>query len=118
MAETGRDERGFDEMGLDEMGPGGTGVADTGVVETGVPLGWIGVGAGPVSLWIGRAGGTSGVRVWAPAAEQTSITDAETIRARRIDKDSTTFSVRPLEARRLRPAGSRPYCPANHLLQP
>jgi hypothetical protein len=78
----------------------------------------IGVGAGPERLWIGRAGGTIGVSVWATAPEQTSTTDAETNRARRIDKDSTTFSVRPLEAHRLRPACSRPYCPANHLLQP
>jgi hypothetical protein len=62
---------------------------------------WTGAGgtgggwAGPDNIWIGRAGGTIGVMVWAPAPDQTSATEAETIRARRIDKDCTTFSVRP-----------------------
>jgi hypothetical protein len=50
---------------------------------------------GPESIWIGRDGGLIGVRVWAPAPEQTSTTDAETMRARRIDKESTTVSARP-----------------------
>jgi hypothetical protein len=54
-------------------------------------MGW----AGPDRIWIGRAGGMIGVNVWAPAPEQTSATHAVAIRARRIDKDCTTFSVRP-----------------------
>jgi hypothetical protein len=80
----------------------GAAVGETSVVKgdaagaaAGTGAGAIGWGCGPVSIWIGRAGGFKGVRVWAAAPDQTSATDAETIRARRIDKDSTTFSVRP-----------------------
>ena len=76
----------------------GVGVAptdcDRGPDATGAVRGVVGW-AGPDRIWIGRAGGMIGVSVWAPAPEQTSATHAVAIRARRIDKDCTTFSVRP-----------------------
>jgi hypothetical protein len=96
----GRGMPGCDGAAADGHGDAGITGADEGADcwtgAAGTCVGWLGVGwAGPDSIWIGRAGGTIGVMVWAPAPDQTSATDAETIRARRIDKDSTTFSVRP-----------------------